>query len=101
MSMSETHVFLQGDTDTDDDYTQIFGVGSQLGGAALWIGFCSVAAYLLIFGGLLDKLETLTFGTSYHLMLQRIYRELMMVGFCSFTFTILNKDQRTTSFWAE
>ena len=82
----------------DDDYTQIFGVASELGGAALWVGFCSVAAYLLLFGGLLDKLETMTAGTSYHLVLQRIYREIMMVGFCSFTFTILNQTNTELPF---
>jgi hypothetical protein len=82
----------------DDDYTQIFGVGSELGGVSLLIGFCSVAAYLLTFSGLLDKLEALTSGTSYQLVLQRIYREIMMVGFCSFTFTILNQTNTDLPF---
>ena len=75
----------------DDDYAHVFGVGSDLSGASLWIGFFSVAAYLLIFSGLLDKLENVTSGTSYHLMLRRIYREIMMVGLGSFAFTILNQ----------
>lgn len=84
--------------DDDDDYAHIFGVGSELGGGSLWIGFFSVAAYLLIFSGLLDKLEKMTFGTSYHLMLQRIYREIMMVGLGSFAFTILNQTNTVLPF---
>ena len=84
--------------DDGDDYTKIFGVGSDLGPTSLWIGFFSVAAYLLLFSGLLDKLETLTVGTSYHLMLQRIYREIMMVGLGSFAFTILNQTSSELPF---
>ena len=78
-------------SESDDDYTQIFGVGSDLESEKLVLGFVTVATYLLLFGGLLNQLESVTVGTAYHLLLQRIYREIMMVGFCSFTFTILNQ----------
>lgn len=79
--------------DNNDDYTNVFGVGSELGGASLFLGFCCVATYLLIFSGFLNKLEAITLGTSYHLVLQRLYREIMMVGMGSFAFTILNQTQ--------
>jgi len=82
----------------DDDYTQIFGVGTELGGPPLLLGFTAVALYLLTFSSLLDKLEGLTLGTSYHLVLQRIYREIMMVGFGSFAFTILNQTNTSLPF---
>lgn len=54
--------------------------------------FALVAACLTLWGNCLNRLEEFTMGTSYQLMLQKIYREIMMVGLGSFVFTILDQS---------
>ena len=68
-----------------------FGYGSHIdSGWHLLLAFGVVALYMTVCGACLNNLESLTYGTSYHLMLQRIYREIMMVGLAAFAYTILN-----------
>eukprot|EP00602_Paraphysomonas_sp_CaronLab_P012718 CAMPEP_0185038098 /NCGR_PEP_ID=MMETSP1103-20130426/33326_1 /TAXON_ID=36769 /ORGANISM="Paraphysomonas bandaiensis, Strain Caron Lab Isolate" /LENGTH=833 /DNA_ID=CAMNT_0027576371 /DNA_START=93 /DNA_END=2591 /DNA_ORIENTATION=+ len=75
--------------DGDEESANIFG--STNNGYFLFGAFAMVAAYLTICSEALNSLEIFTLGTSYHLMLQRMYREIMMVGFASFIFTILDQ----------
>jgi hypothetical protein len=68
---------------------RIFGQGSNLSGWSLFVGFFVVASYMIIGSEGLNFLEDYTHGTSYHLMIQRIYREIMMMGLSSFVWTII------------
>jgi len=85
MNMNSTDVY------NDDSESNIFG--STNNGYYLFGAFAMVAAYLTLCSEALNSLEIFTLGTSYHLMLQRMYREIMMVGFASFVFTILDQTE--------
>lgn len=77
--------------DNDSVVQNFFGYGSTMdSGWLLLLCFAIVALYMTVCGFSLNRLESLTYGTSYHLMLQRIYREIMMVGLAAFMWTILN-----------
>lgn len=76
----------------------IFGQGSRVDGLHLFCAFLIVAAYLTWCGVALNYLEEYTTGTPYHLMMQRIYREIMMVGIGAFVFTIFNDTGKSLPF---
>jgi len=72
----------------------VFGYGSLIdNGWHLLCAFSIVAFYMTFCGECLNCLERSTYGTAYHLMLQRIYREIMMVGLAAFGYTILNSTK--------
>lgn len=77
----------------DDDAILSFGPTNN--GWLMLAAFVVVATYLSVCSEGLNFLEMFTFGTSYHLMLQRMYRELMMVGLASFVFTILSQSNNS------
>ena len=68
---------------------RIFGQGTSISGWHVFIGFAVVAAYMTVGSEGLNFIENHTTGTSYHLMIQRIYREIMMMGLSSFIWTIV------------
>jgi hypothetical protein len=67
----------------------IFGIGSHLNSSQLFLGFVIVSIILALSGEGLNILEEFTKGTTYHLMLQRIYREIMMMGLLSFGLSLV------------
>jgi hypothetical protein len=67
----------------------IFGIGSHLNSSQLFLGFFIVSIILAFSGEGLNILEEFTKGTTYHLMLQRIYREIMMMGLLSFSLSLV------------
>jgi hypothetical protein len=76
------------DPHSDDDQISAaqmmgFGSGSNLSAYHLIFGF-SLSMILGAIGEGLDVIETITHGTTYHLMLQRIYRQMMLIGLISF-----------------
>lgn len=66
----------------------IFGGAAEISSFHMFISFCAVAVCLPLLGQLLNALEQATEGTAYHLMLQRMYREVMMVGCTAFFWTV-------------
>jgi hypothetical protein len=76
----------------DDDAVSF---GPTNNGWFLLASFAIVATYLSLCSEGLNVLEMFTVGTSYHLMLQRMYRELMMVGLASFVFTIMSQSNNS------
>mmetsp|Transcript_20925 Transcript_20925/g.30153 ORF Transcript_20925/g.30153 Transcript_20925/m.30153 type:complete len:929 (+) Transcript_20925:135-2921(+) len=74
----------------DDDKSDYGMFNQTYNELQLFGAFALVAAYLTLCSEGLNVVERMTVGTSYHLMLQRIYREIMMVGFASFAFTIFD-----------
>jgi hypothetical protein len=74
----------------DDEPNNVFQTSHN--GWQLVAAFTLVACILTIWGTGLNRLETYTRGTVYQLMLQKIYKEIMMVGLGSFIFTILDQS---------
>ena len=74
----------------ESESQRIFGHGTSISGWHVFIGFAVVAAYMAVGSEGLNFIENQTTGTSYHLMIQRIYREIMMMGLSSFIWTIVN-----------
>lgn len=73
-----------------------FGTGSDLTASHLLFGF-SLSLIIGMLGEGLNSIELLTIGTTYHLILQRIYRQLMLIGIISFmmSFFIENEKNQT------
>ena len=78
------------DNDAANEQVVVFGHGSSLSGWYLCIGFLLVAIYMTLANTGLNFLEAFTTGTTYNLMLQRMYREMMMMGLSSFVWTIVS-----------
>ena len=65
---------------SDDQVTNVF-FGASGNGWILVSAFVVVAAYLTTFTGCLNRLERITLGSAYHLMLQRYFFVLMTLNF--------------------
>jgi hypothetical protein len=63
---------------------QGYGIGTSLSPLTLFVMFLFVAILAILVDTLLDAAEEYSKGTAYQAMSQRIYREIMVMGFTSF-----------------
>jgi hypothetical protein len=68
-----------------------FGAAFWVKPLPLFIGYLIIAAFCVVFDNIFSFIESLLKDTSYGLIIQRVYRELMIIGISGFIWIIFDE----------